>query len=286
MLHAHDRLTNCSLKMYKDRIKKWRLDKKNKESEMLAILRKNAERAAVRKSSLFQVRGQPVDMEQVHHYFKRKNAIRDPEAYNAPTPSDVSCRTPSPGPKPSSLEHRPQIATARDFSFSDQIAQVEQTELARTANTDDCVGVNGMMLHLARSISDEERIIRWTLNDMYRLISDEGEIPRSPSAPPTLLIPERLFFTVRTYMDSSFERGFWIIDEEGDCTVLGMISDDEYNAPVDFCDYGRTALDFLDKGLLIEFRRTLAKAFRLLKTLIRIEHPRALELNNQHDTKF
>jgi hypothetical protein len=43
--------------MYKDRIKKWGLDKKNKERDMVAILRKKTERDAVGKESSFRVRG-------------------------------------------------------------------------------------------------------------------------------------------------------------------------------------------------------------------------------------
>jgi hypothetical protein len=61
--------------MYKDRIKKLQLEKKNKESDMLAILRQKTQRDAVGKASLFRVRGQPVTIEEVLQYFKRKKNL-------------------------------------------------------------------------------------------------------------------------------------------------------------------------------------------------------------------
>ena len=93
--------------MYKDRIMKWRLDKNNKQGDLLAMLCKNIEREAVGKQGSFRVRLQPVTMEQVLHYFNRKNNMRDQKAYRVPKPSDVSCRTPSPVPAVPSLRMTP-----------------------------------------------------------------------------------------------------------------------------------------------------------------------------------
>ena len=90
-------LTLASLKMYKTRIKQWRLDKKNKESDMKAIVRKRAKRLSEGKASAFHVRGRPVDFEEVIRYWGRKGiSIEDIVAQRAAsaTPVDVDCLTP------------------------------------------------------------------------------------------------------------------------------------------------------------------------------------------------
>jgi hypothetical protein len=272
----HYQLTYCSFKMYKDRIKKWRLDKKNKEGDMLAILRKKTEREAVGKSSSFRVRGQPVTIEEVYHYFKRKKNMRDQEAYNAPTPSDVSCRTPSPAPTVPPFENDTQIITTNPFSWPDQFAQPERTQYPSTTQNFDDTEMGGMVVSTPERTFSEynEQILQRTLRDMYNLISDNGDIPRSPSTPHTLLIPERLLLTIKTYVDGSFEQGSWINREGGVCTIHGIVS----NSPNECRDYCVSAVYLLERGLLVEFRRILSKAFSVVDTLIRIQHPRTLDV--------
>jgi hypothetical protein len=58
--------------MYKSRIRKWKLDKKNKSLEMDAVMRKEVQRNAIGKATTFRLRGRPVDLEDVFRYFKRK----------------------------------------------------------------------------------------------------------------------------------------------------------------------------------------------------------------------
>jgi hypothetical protein len=264
--------------MYKDRIKKWRLERKNKESDMLAILRKKTEREAAGKSSSLRVRGQPVTIEEVLHYFKRKKNIRDEEAYNAPTPSDVSCRTPSPAPVVTLLENDPQMVTTNSFSWADLSVQTEETSYLSAAQNFNCTEVDDIMLPRARFVLENEHILQWTLRDMNNLISHDEGIPRSPSPPQTLLIPEQLFLAIRTYMDGAFERGSWITDEYGYCTIINTFSDGVSASPVDFENCCLSALTLLNNGWLVRFRRILAKAFKIVDTMIRANHPRTLEI--------
>ncbi|KAH8773162.1 hypothetical protein F5882DRAFT_172437 [Hyaloscypha sp. PMI_1271] len=270
--HGH----NASLKMYKDRIKKWRLDKKNKEGDMLAILRKKTEREAVGKSSSFRVRGQPVTIEEVYHYFKRKKNMRGQEAYNAPTPSDVSCRTPSPAPIVPPFENDTQIITTNPYSWPDQFAQPEGAQYANATENLDDTEMDGMVVFTPERTFSEynEQIFQCTLHDMYNLISDDQDIPRSPSTPQTLLIPERLLLTIKTYVDGSFEQGSWVTSEYGYCEARGTTS----NTPFEFGEYFSSAVSLLDRGLLVEFRRLLSKAFSVVETLIRTQHPRTLDV--------
>ncbi|KAE9364653.1 hypothetical protein N431DRAFT_354655 [Stipitochalara longipes BDJ] len=264
-------------KMYKDRINKWRLDKKNKESDMLAILRKKTQREAIGKRSSFRVRGQPVSMEEVLQYFKRKKNMRDEEAYNAPTPSDVSCRTPSPTPAPVYLEDYDPVPATGPCSWADRFAQAEGNHYPSTKHHSYCTELNAWVIPPAGSAFDSEQIIQWTLEDMYNVISREEGIPRSPSTPQTLLVPERLFFTIKTYLDSQFQSRSWITDENGFCTVRNTPEGVKSGA-VDFYTSCISAVSLLESGQLVEFRRLLAKAFRHAETLIRIQHPRTLDL--------
>ncbi|PMD59823.1 uncharacterized protein K444DRAFT_529152, partial [Hyaloscypha bicolor E] len=66
--HGH----RATAKMYKDRIKKWNLDKKTKEEEAWAMLRKQMQREAAGKESAFRVRGKAATIDDVLRYFKRK----------------------------------------------------------------------------------------------------------------------------------------------------------------------------------------------------------------------
>jgi hypothetical protein len=270
-------LTGFSLKMYKDRIRKWKLDKKHKEGDMLAILRKQTERNAVGKGSTFRVRGQPVTIEEVLHYLKRKKNVRDEEAYNALTPSDVSCRTPSPAPVLVPPENDNHVVTTANFAWPDLPNQNLAFHYASTLPDSERAELNSMVLTHTNSVFQEKRNFELTLNDMYNLISVDEAISPSLSAPQTLLVPERLFFAIKNYLDGGFERGCWITNDRGEYTALSMLSHEKPNAYSDFHNNCSSALQLLNSELLVEFRRTLGKALKLVEILIRVEHPRTLD---------
>jgi Tetratricopeptide repeat/Anaphase-promoting complex subunit 5 len=87
--------------MYKNRITKWKLDKRNKEPEMMAVIRKKCQRDAVRKASEFHIRGRLVDLDRVHRYLKRKGmSIENAIELSAATPPELRCSTPDAVPRP------------------------------------------------------------------------------------------------------------------------------------------------------------------------------------------
>lgn len=87
--------------MFKDRIRKWQLDKKIKESDVAVILHKTTERQAVGKKTAFRVRGQAMTMENIDRYLRRKKDIHKIDTSTVPsTPSHISYWTPSPSPSP------------------------------------------------------------------------------------------------------------------------------------------------------------------------------------------
>ena len=88
-------------KMYKTHIKQWGLDKKNKEFEMRAIVRKNKRRADQGKGSIIRVRGRIRDFAEVVRYWERKGVSIDDiiaRQTASPTPDTVECFTPMPSP--------------------------------------------------------------------------------------------------------------------------------------------------------------------------------------------
>ena len=82
--------------MYKTHIAKWGLDKKNKEPEMRAIVRKNKQRAEQGKRSNFRVRKRDMDFAEVVRYWKRRGVTVDEviaRSIASPTPETVECFT-------------------------------------------------------------------------------------------------------------------------------------------------------------------------------------------------
>lgn len=92
-------LIYCSARMYKTRIKQWGLDKKNKEGDMRAIVRKEARRSEQGRRSVFRVRGKVVDFERVLDYWSRRGIsienVLDRQTASA-TLDAVECLSPVP----------------------------------------------------------------------------------------------------------------------------------------------------------------------------------------------
>ena len=87
--------------MYKTHIAKWGLDKKNKEPEMRAIVRKNKQRAERGKRSNFRVRKRHLNFAEVARYWERKGVTIDEviaRSTASPTPEAVECFTPVSSP--------------------------------------------------------------------------------------------------------------------------------------------------------------------------------------------
>jgi Tetratricopeptide repeat len=87
--------------MYKSHITKWKLDKKNKKHEIMALVRKKTQRDAVGKGTAFYIRGRPADLEDAFRYLKRRKiSINDAINQSATTPPDLRCYTPEAVPSP------------------------------------------------------------------------------------------------------------------------------------------------------------------------------------------
>ena len=88
-------LIRSRVNQYKKKITEWGLDKKSKESEIRAILRKRNQRAAVGKESVFLIRGRIKEPGEIERYLKRKPlSFGAEQAQTAPTPPELECFTP------------------------------------------------------------------------------------------------------------------------------------------------------------------------------------------------
>ena len=86
--------------MYKDRINKWKIDKKIKGDEMKAIIRKQAQRSRAGKKSLFFLRNSQVPEHKVNRYRKAMKLLSEEQALmlRAETPPGLVCHTPPASP--------------------------------------------------------------------------------------------------------------------------------------------------------------------------------------------
>ncbi|KAF0324874.1 hypothetical protein GQ607_007767 [Colletotrichum asianum] len=71
-------------RMFKTRIKRWGLDKKFKEAEVLAMLQVKNKRDAAGKKTRFTVRNQEVEWERIAHYLKRRPDLQRDPRYASP----------------------------------------------------------------------------------------------------------------------------------------------------------------------------------------------------------
>ena len=197
--------------MYKSRITKWNLDKNIKGPEALAVLRKKFQRDADGKDSVFSVRGKPITIDDVLRYFKRKGNL-DPEAearrLEVATPPAIECWTPFASPKVGSptvkkLEEKDLQRRTDSIPFQDAEGAFE----AYPNITEDTQTNDGMQAFL----SIEEI---WQI-----LFSNPGiqsfEIPHSPLPPQNLLVPEKLFTSIKVYYISAIESRLFEIDDRG-----------------------------------------------------------------------
>ena len=86
--------------MYKDRIRKWQIDKKIKGHEMKAIIRKQAQRSGAGKKSLFHLRNSQVPEHKINRYRKAMKLLSKEQAImlRAETPPGLVCQTPPASP--------------------------------------------------------------------------------------------------------------------------------------------------------------------------------------------
>jgi hypothetical protein len=113
--------------MYKSRIVKWGLDKKQKESEVVEMYQRKTQRALAGKKTCFYIRGKEVDWKKVEAYVKRKPLLHAKirtgmlEIGNAQL--GIVCRTPSPDPTKLMTVYQPMEASD-ELSLADDMVRI------------------------------------------------------------------------------------------------------------------------------------------------------------------
>ena len=132
--------------MYKTHIQQWGLDKKNKEPEMRAIVRKHKQRADQGKDSTILVRGQIRTIREAFRYWERKGvSIEEIIARQtaSPTPEAVMLSTPVPSP----------ILTPQVLAIPERLFHLVQDYFKGSFESGTWFSEDP--LHLCRSIKDE-----------------------------------------------------------------------------------------------------------------------------------
>lgn len=242
--------------MYKHHFGKWKLDKKFKERDAVAVLRKKRQRDADGKETEIILRGKAIKMEDVDRYLKRRKGVPLSYGSRASTPSDVACKTPPP------------MATFQDMDDT----QLDQYNTWTNMHHEPA---DYGFLDVSGSSMDKRIIQRTSFSQNFQ--SYHLRISRSPSPPPSFTVPEQLFFSIKSYFHCSFDSGTWVEDDTGFFITLNPTARTTSQHPVDFHTYCLMAVNLLNEGSIVEFRRMLSKGFSCIRNLLLAQHPTTLD---------
>ena len=265
----------ATVKMYKYRINKWGFDKNCKASQMHAIARKKLERDAVGKASSFRIRGRQIEFEEVRRHLREKShysletvAVRGKYLRSA-TPSEIEVLTPEPS------------ITSLSSDAAHFVDSAPMT-VAETGLTPSHQKSRNFWLKKdsARPSYDLVRRQSFWVNNNLRRLSSLGRISPLMEPPRHLAIPERLFFGIKTLLQSSWDRDLWSTNEQGylvsrkDAHGLGPAE----KAIFSFLDYSVTAMCLFKRKLFVEARELLSKACETCNDIIKEEHARTIPI--------
>jgi len=256
--------------MYKSRITKWGLDKKTKETEAWAILRIKAQRNAVGKDSAFRVREKAVTIEDVLRYFKRKGIVHPevaPKPPEASTPPVIECWTPIPSPRPGVKTI--QVSEEEDVQSGADSLHFRGAEMNVVSCTtpDSSPGNGDVRVYLN---IDETRQVLFSNPEIQSF-----EIPLSPLPPQSLLVPEKLFASVKAYYGGAFAGGLFKPDEHGDLINVSQTLG-RNQILVKFHELWITGVSLMWSKSFVKGRRCLSKASSFASQVLRGQDPKTL----------
>jgi hypothetical protein len=257
--------------MYKARIAKWGLDKKTKEAEAWALLRIKMQRGAIGKDSAFRVREKPVTVEDILRYFKRKGIMHPevmPQPCEASTPPAIECWTPIPSPKPGMKTI--QVPEEENVQSGADLLYFRGAKM----NTLPCKTA-------LDSIPSNDDIDIYLNTDQTRQILFSGpkiqsfEIPYSPLPPQSLLVPEKLFASIKAYYGGAIDSGLFKTNKRGHLRNVNEILNGR--PKTEFYELGIAGANLMRSKSFVEGRRCFSKAFGLVSDLLQEQHPRTME---------
>lgn len=261
--------------MYKDRIKKWGLEKNIKEHEALAVANTKYHRDIIGKKTVVQKHSQAINVQRFLNHVKRKRLQASSGGELTSVPSYMVCRTPSPVPVlPSSIQD-----TETDL-FGFGAWQALDGRSSFTAVGYDNFVEEVIQVPAQPSFVDEESLQStiYEINKICRSLSQTPSISPTLSTPQTLRVPEQLLYNIKALYAGSFESRAWVVDEDGK-THIRPTNVFEYSSAVfDFRDLCYSAVALKLTGSLLDFRRVLSKAFSVLRDVLRAYHPRTIDM--------
>ncbi|KAI3535218.1 hypothetical protein CSPX01_11588 [Colletotrichum filicis] len=153
---------HATTKMYKSRLKTWKLDKKLKEAEVVLMLRQKEDRDAAGKRSQFFLRGQQVDWERVVQYLKHRPDLQgitrvDITRYRAAS-LDIKCSTPSPTLPKNEIPRR--MESCPDLRRLDDSFRIIHSYLDGAFETG-LVVIDGRILYGPNGKPAKQRVRKW-----------------------------------------------------------------------------------------------------------------------------
>ena len=265
----------ATTKMYKRRINKWGFDKNCKASEMQAIARKKLERDAIGKASSFRIRGRQIEFEEVRRHLGRRShrsretVVVKEQYQRSATPSEIEVSTPEPSIQSSSNydAHFSDSApmTGGESGFAPSHQKPRNSYLKKDS---------------AHPSADLVRRQSLWVNNNLRLLSSLGRMSPILEPPQYLAIPERLFFSIKTLLQSSWDRDLWITNEQGYLVTRREAygSRPAENAIFSFLDYSVTAMCLIKREMFVEARQLLSKACETCDDIVEEEHARTIPI--------
>ncbi|OHE99787.1 hypothetical protein CORC01_04923 [Colletotrichum orchidophilum] len=152
----------ATTKMYKSRLKTWKLDKKLKEAEVVEMLRRKQDREAAGKRSQFFLRDQKVNWDRVVQYLKHRPDLRDTASIDVvrclDSSPDIKCSTPSPILSKTEVPHR--VEPHLDLRLLDDSLRALQSYLDVAFETG-LVVIDGCILFGPNGEPARQRVLAW-----------------------------------------------------------------------------------------------------------------------------
>ncbi|KAH6699080.1 heterokaryon incompatibility protein-domain-containing protein [Leptodontidium sp. MPI-SDFR-AT-0119] len=261
-------------------MEKWDLAKNIKEREAIAILRIKSERDAGGRITWIGIHNRTVDLDRLLRH-ARGRGPGSTQGEVESLPSYISCKTPPP-------------ERLLDLPFDDDCLAFGSLESTKAASgpSGSSISLSLTNTPLASEAEVDEMDSEWSgastplfdddvaqidQNNMLALHPIGANIHRSLSPPKIVYIPEQLFYNIKTYYATSFEKGMWINRKSGDGTLCKVSNLPDPDCRNEFLGYCYMAADLRRRGFLVEFRRVVYRAFGLIENILRSSHPRTLD---------
>lgn len=235
----------ASTKMYRSRLSLWKIDNKNlRKAEIKQIAHTKVTRDAAGKKSVFKVKGRDVSEGSVLRYVKKHGFSKWVDYVRAASPfeydNQIVCYTPA---------QSPSLAAA----LQDLNIYFDQSPILGSGQYD--LGMQGILSLSPRPQS-------------WRLVPI-SPVPRSLSLPTVWERPEQLLWTLRSYLQGSFDSNSWFTDKRGLLKSTKDLGGPQISLQWD-CGM---ALEMFQQGNYVQARQLLSRACVYIEHCVRFDTP-------------